>query len=236
MSTINSKMRALSQKAAAKRLSHSQSKSVELVRKEVDPTSEILESSGSDVKNLGLSWTKKAEDALNGKYSCNHLSYLSRHKEKQQKEVLELTPFFLPITNSSSAETEIELDEESDSADEVESKEEFKSRVKDAIIDLSKFAVSVISLTSEQQKLGVAEIGKYKEAYHYLYALINMDMKKMTASKFVSDIVYKQKSAWYRAHKICQHAKKYLETRRISLGTQGKHAKRVSVLDNEDIK
>ncbi|OAD70636.1 hypothetical protein PHYBLDRAFT_69527 [Phycomyces blakesleeanus NRRL 1555(-)] len=144
--------------------------------------------------------------------------------------------FFLPIANSSSAETEIGLDEESDSADEVESKEEFKSRVKDAIIDLSKFAVPVISSTSEQQKLGVAEMGKYEGAYHYLYALINTDMKKMAASKFASDIVYKQKSTWYRARKIRQHAKEYLETRRISLGAQGKHAKRVSVLDDEDIK
>ncbi|OAD68009.1 hypothetical protein PHYBLDRAFT_140519 [Phycomyces blakesleeanus NRRL 1555(-)] len=169
MPKINSKMRALSQKAAAKRLSHSQSESVELVRKEVDPTPEILESSGSDVKNLRLSWTKKAEDALNRKYSCNRSSYSSQHVRRLKKAEREAAKgsarvdfFFLPIANSSSAETEIGLDKESDSADEVESKEEFKSRVKDAIIDLSKFAVSVISSTSEQQKLGVAEMGKYE--------------------------------------------------------------------------
>lgn len=58
----------------------------------------------------------------------------------------------------------------------------------------------------------------------------------MQSSRAAAKLVYKEKATEYRAEVIREYAKEYLSTGSISLGAHGKHSKRVSVLDDNDIK
>jgi hypothetical protein len=65
---------------------------------------------------------------------------------------------------------------------------------------------------------------------------MELGLKKVTASKLACDWVFKQNSTIYKARKIREYVQEYLQSNSITRGAQGKHSKRVSVLDDEDIK
>lgn len=101
---------------------------------------------------------------------------------------------------------------------------------------LGSFAIPEPNRNSEQHKLGVSELAKYEGVYHYLYMIEHCKCNKTEASRIASEIVYKHKATIYKARKIKEYAKEYLLSGSITKNAQGAHSKRVSVLDDEDIK
>lgn len=61
------------------------------------------------------------------------------------------------------------------------------------------------------------------------------DEKRMNASMIAAESIWGHKST-YRGRMIPNCAEEYMEHGNISIGSQGKHSNRVSVLDDNDIK
>lgn len=106
----------------------------------------------------------------------------------------------------------------------------------EAINKLGSFATPVFNAKSEQQMLGHAEMSKYEAIFLYFTFRVEEEMNKMDASAVASFFIHKSKTTTYKARKIRDNADEYLLTDSITKNAQGKHSKRVSVLDDEDIK
>jgi hypothetical protein len=79
------------------------------------------------------------------------------------------------------------------------------------------------------------ERSKYQAVHVYLDLRIK-GVKKMKASETAAKAFWYNKSTSYRSKIIRKYAKNYLESGKIAESAQGKHSKRVSVLDDNDIK
>lgn len=231
------RMKMLSHMAAAKRKANAEIRNrqaVEVEGSEIEAP-EVQEVDNPEAINMmsSLSWNKKAEDSLKRysrglEYSARHIRRLNKKSKEAAKGTLAITSFFKPTMP---IEEVISQEEKSDA------KEEFMLKAKKALSELMDFSLPIVNAKSKQQQLGVAEFSKYEGVFHYLCAIVNGNMKKMEASKHATFLIHKNKTSDHKARNIRRHTKEYLENGGvIALGTQGKHSKRVSVLDDADIK
>ena len=88
---------------------------------------------------------------------------------------------------------------------------------------------------SAQQKAGTYEYAKYQAAHYYLQLRVE-GVKKMYASVLAAKLFWGNKATTYRSRAIRGYAQEYIKFGKIAMGAQGKHSKRVSVLDDNDIK
>lgn len=108
-------------------------------------------------------------------------------------------------------------------------------KIKAAYQKLSADLGPVIDARSNQQKSGTYEYAKYRAVHHYLGLRIQ-GIKLMEASMIAAKACWYDKATTYRSRVIRRYAKEYISTGVIMRGFQGKHSKRVSVLDDNDIK
>lgn len=189
------------------------------------------EDNGSLSSNTPLSilWDKKAEATLKKYrrelgYSSRHIRRLNKINRDAAKGTLAITAFFKPLVETVVQEKPVDANKE------------FRRKAEKALSELEQFTFPKINRKSEQQQLGVAEMAKYECLYHYLYAIVKAGMKKVEASEYAGQVVFKSNTTQYRTRKIRRNAEEYFENGKINIGSQGKHSKRVSVLDDEDIK
>ncbi|KAG2228871.1 hypothetical protein INT48_006753, partial [Thamnidium elegans] len=92
-----------------------------------------------------------------------------------------------------------------------------------------------ISLESAQQKAGTYEHTKYLAVHLYLELRID-GIKRVQASELAAKRFWYGKATVYLSIVIRKYAAEYIITGKITKGLQGKHSKRISILDDNDIK
>lgn len=92
-----------------------------------------------------------------------------------------------------------------------------------------------ISKESAQQKAGTYERTKYLAVHLYLELRI-AGIKRVQASELAAKRFWYSNVTVYRCIAIRKYAAEYIVSGKITEGSQGKHSKRVSVLDDNDIK
>jgi hypothetical protein len=91
-----------------------------------------------------------------------------------------------------------------------------------------------ISCKTIIQKSGY-ERAKHQAVHYYLQLRIE-GLRKMDASETAAKMFWYNKSVTYRSRMIRLYAESYLESGKIAQSAQGKHSKRISVLDDNDVK
>lgn len=232
-----------------KKLAHSTIVDSNVDRMEThDETTRSSDASSS----LNLRWNKDAAAkekfySHSGAVSKRHINKRKQANRERAKGSATLDGFVIfesTTTNVETGEQEDIVMEES-AIDLQNSEEEaklslavYKAKVRDAFNELSEFLTPVMRVDSVQQKIGSYEMKKYYEAVcEYFNVMISTDQwKKMEASNIANNRIYKLRATSYRATQIREYAKEYLAVGSITPSAQGKHSKRVSILDDNDIK
>lgn len=245
------KMAKLSKLAAEKRSSRNETRNaVALHLEQVNGSGaevDIVIPETQSQESIIVSWNKKAEDAIrkysrSGSFSARHIRRLKKKSRDNARGTRSIKDWLTAPTISSTSSGNLDMEELSSDDEVLEgttvnaSDNETTETMQAALEELGSFATPVPNAKSVQQTLGHYQMVKYEGVYHYLSFRVSLNLKKMEASRLASDLVYKQKSTIYKARKIRDYAAEYLERRLIAPGSQGKHSKRVSVLDDEDLK
>ncbi|CAO3611108.1 unnamed protein product [Mucor hiemalis] len=145
-------------------------------------------------------------------YSARHNRRLKQQNKQAAKGSLKIDSMFAPVaTVDPPAPTDPKVKEDSLTPS------QFMKKAEEAVNILCDFTMPVINRKSVQQQLGYAQMAKYNAVYFYLNAIVNSGLKKMDASKYASDLVYKSGSSSYTARNIRRYADEYLKYGRISL-------------------
>lgn len=108
-------------------------------------------------------------------------------------------------------------------------------KIKNSMELLSLELLPMINKKSSQQVEGIFE--KYKRLAVYEYFLFRLGgSNKTMASAMAAQKYWCEKATHYRINMIIKYPKEYRETRNITPSAQDKHSKRVSVLDDNNIK
>ncbi|KAI8375746.1 hypothetical protein EDC96DRAFT_496417 [Choanephora cucurbitarum] len=195
---------------------------------EVDQVVEISQPMQNTVE---LAWNSEAQASTqryshSGAHSDRHVRLIAQRSREIAKGNAKIDSFFAPV-NRPVVQPEADIEPATD----------YKTQVEDALVRLCAFVVPRTNVQSEQHKLGISQMAKYDAVYHYFKTMASSGRwRKMKSSMEAASIVYKHKATSYRAKIIREHAAEYLASYAIPLGAQGKHSKRVSVLDDNDIK
>jgi hypothetical protein len=161
-----------------------------------------------------------------------------RKKRQQNREMaigsLKISRYFKPLTASVAAKPAAVNQEVVGTQQSAEVENEVE-KIKNIIGLLSAEAAPVMNIMSQQQRDGTYEYSKYRAVLHYCRYRLQGDKRLEASIKAAQDTWY-NKSTTYRAKMIRQYAQEYLATNRITKGGQGKHSKRFSVMDDNDIK
>ncbi|KAI8321265.1 hypothetical protein EDC96DRAFT_597549 [Choanephora cucurbitarum] len=195
---------------------------------EVDQVVEISQRIQNTVE---LAWNSEAQASTqrynhSGAHSDRHVRRIAQRNREIARENERIDSFFAPV-NKPAAQPEADIEPAID----------YKTQVEDALVRLCAFVAPGTNVHSEQHKLAISQMAKYNAVYHYFKIMASSgEWRKMKASMEAALIVYKHKATSYRAKVIRERAAEYLDSYTIPLVAQGGHSKRMSVLNDNDIK
>lgn len=170
-----------------------------------------------------------------------------RRKVQQNKEKakgsMKLSSFFGPKSSDLSMQEADPLEEDEFPIEEGFSVQDIAAvpvvsevdQMKKAIESLSLELVPQINRKTKQQIEGTYETIKRSAVYDYLTLRLE-GSNKTEASSVAAKRFWFEKATKYRSNMIIKYANEYMEKGTIAESAQGKHSKRVSVLDDNDIK
>jgi len=120
-------------------------------------------------------------------------------------------------------------------AEPVEEEPSQLEKIREVMGKLEEITNPAINVNSPQQKMGVYELVRYQAVQQY-FELRLLKKKKMEASMQSATLFWKTKTTTYRSRMVRRDAEEFLLSGSIIKNRQGKHAKRSSVLDDNDIK
>jgi hypothetical protein len=189
-----------------------------------DQQAQIVEETSFQSVSLNLKdveGNKKQAFSRGLEYSARYQRKLKQKNREMPKGSAKISSYF-NVTNSESVAEDIQVESEAD-------------KLKIAYDSLTSKLAPVINSESAQQKAGTYERAKYQAVYKYLKYRIE-GVKKIQASVLAAQEFWYDKATTYRSNVIRNYAEEYINSGEISKGFQGKHSKRFSVLDDNDIK
>ena len=178
-----------------------------------------LQSINFKLKEDGVSKREAFSRGL--EYSARYQRKLKQKNREMAKGSAKISSYFSSVTASSASEeapVETEMQKLQAAYDYLTSELEPK-----------------ISLESVQQKAGTYERTKYLAVHLYLELRID-GIKRVQASELAAKRFWYGKATVYRSIVIRKYVAEYIITGEITKGLQGKHSKRISILDDNDIK
>jgi hypothetical protein len=196
-----------------------------------------------EVEAPKIAWNSNAEKkvlyyARTLEYSDRHQRRIRANEKKKANGSLRLDNWLGRPTSGAQQDTPQEQP-----APQTTTNEEEWSAIDIAFSQLIKDASPVINRDSTQQKRGIYEQSKYQAVSRYFSIRLDNALNhgklvpdKIEASEQAARDIWFIDNPRYRGSKIREYADEYLKTGKITIGAQGKHSKRTSILDDNDIK
>ncbi|OAD80600.1 hypothetical protein PHYBLDRAFT_161239 [Phycomyces blakesleeanus NRRL 1555(-)] len=186
--------------------------------------------------NSFLTWRPDAGKKLCGLYRGDSRSSIMRNKRKMKEELeankdkkvrtLADFGFSVPVASVSPVTEALTVCKQS--------KDEELEEIREAYEKISEMIKPPVSSDSELGKFALFEVSKHIVVKEYFRRLLN-NCKKIEASEKAAEIFWTTPSK-YRGEAVHGWAKEFLQFGKISEHQQGKHAKRSSIVDDEDLK
>lgn len=188
------------------------------------------------VDSYPIKWNKEATKGSRGPYFGLGRTTKWDHKQRDAKKAKgskTLDEFFTTAPSSTDIDPDL-LPESIDDDDILPIIVENDVVLKQAHDAIIQFVVPKMNQSHDMNMMSDYQRQKYRAVHSYLMKRIH-GVKKIKASQQAANEIFILPSTYYRPYAIRFWAKEFIQHGTIPIHQQGKHAKRVSFLDHEDI-